>query len=272
MPGMLLFATTDDAPRRTFLVGVVKSVDSATQLTLENDAAAAATAATYTLSYGGTKEPVATTLRRVLEGLERRIRAVTAADFSELARELSPRVARSELVVMDDPVCAHADPHPGEPMPVGILLVVPTDPDLETGPRSQALVRSLHRALRHRLVVTTRLHVAVAESVEIRVDAEIARRVGSALSAQPVVEAIERFLDRLRGGPAGEGWPFGRYVYRSELFQLLEAIPEVDHVESLALRRADDPADTRRDFIELGRTQLVRAPRENIRVTIRDVR
>lgn len=237
------------------------------------------------LANGG-KEPVADTIRRMLEGVDVRLRAVTEEDFATMAQQLHTGVARAELLVVSDPICSHPDPHPGEPAPVGILLVVPRDPELEERDsdtpavrrsrrrRRQRLVASLHRSFRHRLVLTTRLHVAVAESVEIVVEAEIARRQSSGLSAQQVETAIERFLDRLQGGPAGDGWPFGRAVYRSELFQLLEGIPEVDHVESLAIRRAADapsPEDAERERISLEPTQLVRAPRENIRVTIRDL-
>ena len=44
-----------------------------------------------------------------------------------------------------------------------------------------------------------------------------------------------RFLDPLTGGPAGQGWPFGRDVYRSEILHTIDAVPGVDHVITLAL-------------------------------------
>ena len=39
----------------------------------------------------------------------------------------------------------------------------------------------------------------------------------------------------LRGGPDGRGWPFGRPVFYSELFQFLETLSEIDHVADLRL-------------------------------------
>ncbi|HYH47797.1 MAG TPA: putative baseplate assembly protein, partial [Thermoanaerobaculia bacterium] len=56
--------------------------------------------------------------------------------------------------------------------------------------------------------------------------AELSRRVAAALDA---------FFDPLAGGPQGDGWPFGRDVYRSEVLQVLDETPGVDHVLSLEL-------------------------------------
>jgi hypothetical protein len=50
-----------------------------------------------------------------------------------------------------------------------------------------------------------------------------------------VLEAAAAWLDPLEGGPAGEGWPFGRDVHLSDLYGVLEAVHGVDHVLDLRL-------------------------------------
>ena len=47
--------------------------------------------------------------------------------------------------------------------------------------------------------------------------------------------ALDVFLDPLKGGPTGRGWPFGRDVYRSEILEVIDRTPGVDHVEDLEL-------------------------------------
>ena len=50
-----------------------------------------------------------------------------------------------------------------------------------------------------------------------------------------VSERLARFLHPLTGGTDGSGWPFGRAPYRSDLLALVESVPGVDHVQSLAV-------------------------------------
>jgi hypothetical protein len=52
---------------------------------------------------------------------------------------------------------------------------------------------------------------------------------------EDVVAALNAFLNPLRGGPAGRGWPFGRDVYRSEILEVIDKTSGVDHVEDLEL-------------------------------------
>jgi hypothetical protein len=54
-----------------------------------------------------------------------------------------------------------------------------------------------------------------------------------------IVGALDRFFDPLEGGPEGQGWPFGRDVYRSEVLQIIDETPGVDHVLSLELLGED---------------------------------
>ncbi|HSN77448.1 MAG TPA: baseplate J/gp47 family protein, partial [Anaerolineae bacterium] len=44
------------------------------------------------------------------------------------------------------------------------------------------------------------------------------------------VRALKQFFDPLAGGEDGKGWPFGRNVFVSEMYQLLDTLPSIDYV------------------------------------------
>jgi predicted phage baseplate assembly protein len=51
--------------------------------------------------------------------------------------------------------------------------------------------------------------------------------------------ALYGYLDPIRGGPDGTGWPFGRPVQAGEIFAVLQQLPGVDLVEDVRLFGAD---------------------------------
>ncbi|MUV56010.1 baseplate J/gp47 family protein [Halogeometricum sp. CBA1124] len=88
-----------------------------------------------------------------------------------------------------------------------------------------------HRLLTDRVRVEPPTYVGVGVDVEVRLESEYAvtdRR--DAIDA-----ALDEFLDPLRGFE-GDGWPFGRPLYRSELYEEIESVPGVDCVTRLDVR------------------------------------
>jgi hypothetical protein len=186
----------------------------------------------------GHKEDLEAVIRRALQALEERHHAVTAAEFEALAMQAAPPeepVARAKYLRVVDELCVHPHPHPGEPPVMALIIIVPDDRESDSPTPSQALTDTIFGALKQRCLLTTRLHVIGPEYVEIRIQATAVRQAGSGLTAEQVQAAIGRFFHPLAGGPEGKGWSFGRWVYRSELYQLIEGLPYVDHVESLRL-------------------------------------
>jgi hypothetical protein len=74
-----------------------------------------------------------------------------------------------------------------------------------------------------------------ATYVPATVEVTVAAKRGQGLRAAEVEQAVRTWLSPLRGGAGGDGWPSGRAVYRSELYQRVESLELVDHVERLAL-------------------------------------
>lgn len=116
-----------------------------------------------------------------------------------------------------------------------------------TSPRlSNALRDLVWKYLDERRTLTTRHHVVGPFYAPLRVQVLAARRSDARadLARAAVAQALVDFLHPLSGGHDGKGWPFGRDIYVSELYELLEAVPGIDYVPDIALTSACAPGDT----------------------------
>ncbi len=183
---------------------------------------------------------------KVAAELRRRWRAVTEDDFEALlvsdpVDSLKGKIARVKCL----PEMGITQGGDIRPMPGSItVVVVPQAAD-----RGEAMpypdsdcIQEVERVLEERRLVTSRIHVTGPGYTRVKVRARVAL-VAHRL-ADDMVRAVERdlrsFFDPLSGGPHGTGWPFGRDVYPSEVYQVIEESPGVDHVESLELLAWDD--------------------------------
>jgi hypothetical protein len=102
---------------------------------------------------------------------------------------------------------------------------------------SQGFLQNVYQHLKSRSLVSTNLSVIGPEFIEVKVTAKV--RVDSRMSFETVrrhtFEALRVFLDPLIGGNDGTGWPFGRPVYRSEIYQVIERIAGVICVDQVSL-------------------------------------
>lgn len=173
---------------------------------------------------------------RALEAVESSGRAVTLADYERLARATpGVRLARAE---------ARAELHPDFPCyrapGVVTVFVLPYLPAGRPMP-SRGLLAAVAGHLGRRRVLGTRVEVAAPTYFEVRVRT----RVHACPGVDPVAlaarlrERLDRFFHPLDGGPEGGGWPFGRPVYGSEVYQVLDETAGADHVLGLELIGAD---------------------------------
>jgi hypothetical protein len=184
------------------------------------------------LTGGAAGETLENAEGRAVELVEARTRAITAADFERLALETpGVRLAR---------VSARPNLHPGFPCveAVGVVtvIVVPYLPADRPAP-SHGVRRVIAAYLAAHRLVGTRVEVTGPEYTTISVRASISpTRVASRRElAARVARALDAFLHPLHGGPDGNGWPFGRDVVRSEILQVIDGVPGVDHVLNLEL-------------------------------------
>lgn len=181
---------------------------------------------------GAAAETLEEAASRAVDSVEQPLRAVTLADYERIALETpGVRLARAVARANFDPAfpCFRA---------TGVITViaVPFLPRRRPVP-TPATRRAVRRHLADRRLIGTRLIVIGPVYLEVAVRATVRSLPGTdpAELRQRIVAALDRFLHPLTGGPDGTGWTLGRDVYRSEVLQVLDETPGVDHVLSLEL-------------------------------------
>ncbi|NHC13802.1 putative baseplate assembly protein [Motilibacter deserti] len=202
--------------------------------------------------------------------LRTRQRAVTAEDFENLAKQAAPNsVARARCVTAGEAGVA-----PGS---VRVLLV-PVAPEGEHGGLefqdlipAPDVVAGVQEFLDERRVVGTRVSVERATYVGVTVVATMRSTPAaeSTMVSAASLRALYRYLDPLRGGPDGRGWPFGRPVLVHEIAAVLQRVPGVDIVDAVRLFPVDLASQRRAgqvDRLEIGTHELVFSYHHQVRV------
>jgi len=206
-------------------------------------------------------DEVRETITRV-RSLDRRLldRAVTCEDFAALALQAGEgAVARAHCLARinlnaDD----FSDPRQNAPDHVSVIIV-PASNEQIPNPSSE-LLEKVNRFLEPRRLLATKLHVVAPRYVTIGIRAQLV----CASDAQPsrvrsdVEKALREYFHPLRGGPNGVGWPFGRSIYISEVYQLLDAVPMVNYVT----RVRDEPSGSELDELIIDQAQEKRMLRD----------
>jgi predicted phage baseplate assembly protein len=159
-------------------------------------------------------------------------RAVTLKDYEILAKRTpGTRIART---------AARANLHPNftclKAPGVITVVVLPEMPVAQPTP-SYGLKRAVDRYLNRRRIIGTRVEVVGPGYLEVAVEARVKAHPGVNREdlQQRIVNALNAFFDPFKGGPEGNGWPFGRDVYRSEILQVIDELEGVDYILSLNL-------------------------------------
>jgi len=191
-------------------------------------------------------------IRLTILGVRERYRAVTADDYEWLALNAWPQSAeagqlpgggklarvhcipRRNLAAID-PAVRSAE------APAHMSLVVVPEP--EPPPGDGSLYDALWRFFDERRTLTTRHHVVGPAYLPVQISANLALH-DDAPPCQTLTDAhqaLAAFYDPLTGGPAQEGWPFGRAVYASEASAVLERVSLVDYVEDVQVTAPGAP-------------------------------
>jgi predicted phage baseplate assembly protein len=163
------------------------------------------------------------------QALRHRDRSISVRDYESLAREASPGVKLARAIPTNDLGRRRAG--------WVRLVIVPDSADPRPTP-SFELRRQVQSFIEERAPAGLGgLRVVGPHYLPVGVNAVVAPLDLS--QAGPVGEsvgrALEGFFHPLTGGPEGEGWPFGRDVYLSDVAALIENLPGVDYVQELDL-------------------------------------
>jgi len=181
-------------------------------------------------------ESVTEAARRALETATAVVRAVTLGDLESIAlttpgSRLARAEARAELSA--DLPCYSA---PG----VVTVLILPHLPAGRPVPSASTLT-AVSAYLGRRRTLGTRIEVAGPTYVEVQVRAHVEACTGvdPAALKERLRASLTALFHPLTGSPAGTGWPFGRTVYATEVYQALDETEGADHVTSLELIKGD---------------------------------
>jgi predicted phage baseplate assembly protein len=175
---------------------------------------------------------------RAPQVLRARSRAVTAEDFEYLAREASQSVARARCIQ------ARTDGSDAPPPGTVEVLIVPavtgraTPQVLQPPPE---LIDEVRRYLDERRLLGTNLVVDSPAYVGMAVEASVVvhRHASADRVRSQVAERLARYADPLAGGPDGQGWPFGRDLYLSEVLTIIQSVAGVEFVQDATLYQVD---------------------------------
>jgi hypothetical protein len=175
---------------------------------------------------------------KTVRDLREQYRAITAEDFETLVLAMTdPKTARVKcLPGLNLEAADPATPREGH---VSLILVPECGSAVRTPSPSAEDLKKVFDFIDTRRLITTRVHVVAPSYEKICVDAALAIRdkeSGRTMQAK-VADVLKRFFHPLEGGYDGKGWPFGRPVYASEVYQVIEEQSGVDYVDSLVLYR-----------------------------------
>jgi hypothetical protein len=158
-------------------------------------------------------------MQKTVEQLRQPQRAVTSRDFVELARQAAPELIRRVHCV---PRCNLAAGYADRPGHVSVI-VMPAEPQI---------LDTVRIYLDERRLLTTRVHVVAPRSVAVRVQLTLMLKPDAAADTvqQMARASLERFFAPLPDGPTQPGWPFGRAVYVSDVYTVLQAVEGVDYI------------------------------------------
>ncbi|MBM0744164.1 baseplate J/gp47 family protein [Phormidium sp. CLA17] len=163
--------------------------------------------------------------------LRKRYRAVTAADYEALVME---NFAVGRVKVFENRNLT-LKTQPPEPVAGHIsLVIVPQEPFTVLDPALQTKIADL---LEERRLLGTKQHVVSPEYVNVSITANLyleAGRVFEQVKAAGIAQ-LQQFFHPLSGGEDKQGWPFGRAVYISEIYQQLDQLDGVDYVAKVAV-------------------------------------
>lgn len=192
-------------------------------------------------------------------------RAITCEDFERLTLAANATLPQDQLKIARVRCVPRRNLETENPdaLPVQVsghmsVIVVPSLPldrdgrslpDHEFDPPSPALLQAVAQYLEPRRLLTTRVHAVGARYVSIGVHLTLClTRDALEKTVRPLAEeALRQFMHPLSGGAEGKGWEFGRNVFVSEIYELIDRLPGVEFVtptekqDELSLRDPNQP-------------------------------
>ncbi len=210
--------------------------------------------------------------KRGLKGIRR---AITSTDYEHLAMEVEG-VARAKAIALFHPKMKGEVPNTVSViiLPDKLKPIIPKPiiwPKPITFPINinlakpgavwtKDLLMKVYNNLNEKRPLAIELFVLYPEFIDISITATIVKRQEylDENVVNAVVVALNSFLDPMIGGSDGNGWPFGRPVYISEIYEVIDSVKGVDYVKDALCMDCKSKVDTKENgFIEIPDHALV---------------
>ncbi len=184
-------------------------------------------------SGGSAAESVEDAENRIPLYLQNASRAVSAADFVDIAK-LTPGIVmgRAEVLPLYQPDTGVSAPG------VVTVMVIPYDPTTPQGPVPDGyFLQAVCNYLEPRRLLTTEVHVVGPDYQDLTVSVGFDMVPGKDVATVQagIVAAISNYLSPLNGGPAGTGWPLQKSVVDRELLAQAARVDGVSDISNVLM-------------------------------------
>lgn len=169
--------------------------------------------------------------QRARNDLKKVCRAVTNEDYEYLASNV-PGVARIKPLPGYHP--GHDDKVPG----IVTIIVVPKNLNIDSEVKvSPGLIKTVYSYLEKKRLLATELFVIPPEFEKVSVIANVV--VHPKYVPKTVEDNVKKRLNKVlhptTGGADGKGWDFGRPVYISQIYEMIDRVEGVDYVTGVTI-------------------------------------
>ena len=180
-----------------------------------------------------TSVPIDERLRDALLNLKQQYRVITEKDFEEVAYSIDDSIAR--VVCMANKNLEYVIENEMNHIS---LVVIPKVSDLLTKPEPSAeLTTKIWDELFNRRLLSTRLHVVGPKYCDIQIDFDVEPEKNYGLGLYDrIKDELAAFLNPTSGGFNNTGWPFGRDVFISEIYKIIEETEGVAYTKYARLK------------------------------------
>lgn len=190
-----------------------------------------------------TLEDIEQLIQEAVLDLKQPQRAVTSEDYEYLAGQAVLKVCDEEHDIrircverknLETDGFARDIDRPGH---ISLVIVAGRE---STSEKYQRLLREVRVSLEPKRLLTTRLHIVRPCYVWLALTVTIQPKLDVLWEnvRKSATEKLRQYCSPFAGGgPGGSGWPFGRNLYLSEIYDVLEQVSGVDYIETLIIRR-----------------------------------
>jgi predicted phage baseplate assembly protein len=184
----------------------------------------------FPASGGSDEETLDKAKLRAPRALKSQCRAVTAEDFELLATQAG-NVARAHTIPLANPA------FPGVKVPGAVTVVIVPDGNQPNPMPTDGLIRTVCAYLNQRRLLTTELYIVKPQYQKVEVRAEVVAGNSADLAELKlgIEAALIDYFHPLKGGDAGQGWPFGGEIFFSRVYQRVLSVPGAQRINTLTI-------------------------------------